>query len=151
MYPEHEAMARLMSMGEYDALTRLDFEVFVERVFKTLNPATRFQANFHISLIVAKLEAVRRGEIKRLIINLPPRNLKSILCSVAFPAYLLGHNPSAKIICASYGQDLATNLAIDCRQILQENWYRSAFPRTELSPDRLAVNAFETTRRLSLA
>jgi hypothetical protein len=138
-------MARMMSAGEYDALTRLDFRVFSERVFKTLNPATPFLDNFHVGLITSKLEAVRTGKIRRLIINLPPRNLKSILCSVAFPAFLMARNPSVKIICASYGQDLASSLAADCRQILQESWYRSAFPKTQLVPDRQAVNAFETT------
>jgi len=60
--------------------------------------------NWHNELIAAKLDACRRGEIKRLIINLPPRSLKSHAASVAFPAFLLGRNPSSQIICASYGQ-----------------------------------------------
>ena len=65
----------------------------------------------HIELIARKLDAVRRGEIKRLIINLPPRHLKSHCVSVAFVAWMLGHDPSKHIICASYGQDLADEMA----------------------------------------
>ena len=62
----------LINPSEFDALTRTDFQVFVERAFAELNPSTAFADNFHIGVICSKLEAVRRGEIKRLIINLPP-------------------------------------------------------------------------------
>jgi hypothetical protein len=63
--------------AELKALLRHDFATFVERCFHELNPQTDFHWNWHISLIAAKLEAVRRGEIRRLIINIPPRHLKS--------------------------------------------------------------------------
>jgi hypothetical protein len=46
---------------------------------------------------------VRQGKIRRLIINLPPRHLKSLMASIAFPAWCLGHDPSAQILCVSYG------------------------------------------------
>jgi hypothetical protein len=52
-----------------------------------------------LSGIAYQLERVRRGEIKRLIINMPPRSLKSMTASVAFPAFVLGHNPTRRIIC----------------------------------------------------
>ena len=135
----------LMTPDEYDALTRTDFTVFAERVFAELNPTTPYADNFHIHIIAAKLEAVRRGEIKRLIINVPPRSLKSILGSVAFPAFMLGHTPSLKFIAASYGQDLSNALARDCRQVMTSHWYKRVFPGAALSADRLAVHAFETT------
>jgi hypothetical protein len=56
---------------------------------------------------VSQLKRVRRGEVRRLIINMPPRSLKSIVASVAFPAFVLGHDPSRRIICVSYSGDLA--------------------------------------------
>jgi hypothetical protein len=59
--------------------------------------------NWHLEVIAAKLTAVREGKIRRLIINLPPRQLKSHLASIAFPAWWLGHNPAGHVICASYG------------------------------------------------
>jgi hypothetical protein len=55
----------LISPDEFDALTRVDFQIFIERVFAELNPSTTYHDNFHIGVIAAKLEAVRRGEIKR--------------------------------------------------------------------------------------
>lgn len=130
---------------EFDAMTRLDLATFIERVFFELNSTTPYLDNFHIHVIVAELEAMRRGETRRLIINVPPRNLKSIIVSVAYVAWLLGHDPGAKIICVSYGQDLADNLARMCRQVMQSDWYMRLFPKTRLSPARLAVNSFETT------
>jgi hypothetical protein len=74
----------------------------------------------------------------RLIINLPPRHLKSLLASVAFPAWWLGHEPSAQILCVSYAQDLADKLSRDCRRIMTSDWYQRIFP-TRLWPQRQAV------------
>ena len=70
-----------------------------------------------------KQKAVRRGEIKRLIINLPPRCLKSHCASVAFVAWMLGHEPSKHIICASYGQDLANEMAALTRNLMLSPLY----------------------------
>jgi hypothetical protein len=60
----------------------------------------------------------------RPIINMPPRHLKSHLASVCFPAWCLGHDPSAQLLCVSYAQDLADKLSHDCRQIVASGWYR---------------------------
>jgi hypothetical protein len=75
---------------------------------------------------------------------MPPRYLKSLLASVAFPAWCLGHDPAAQILCVSYAQELADKLSRDCRRILASDWYRRIFP-TRLSPERQAVPEFETT------
>ena len=84
--------------------------------------------NWHIEIVAAKLEACRRGEIRRLIINVPPRHLKSLCTSIAFPAWVLSLNQAAQILCVSYAQDLADKLARDCRTIMNSNWYKAAFP-----------------------
>ena len=89
--------------------------------------------NWHLEVIAAKLTAVREGKIRRLIINLPPRHLKSLMASIAFPAWCLGHDPSTQILCVSYAQDLADKLARDCRAIMTSPWYRQIFP-TRLAP-----------------
>jgi hypothetical protein len=91
--------------------------------------------SWHVKIIAAKLTAVRYGSIRRLIVNLPPRHLKSLLASVAFPAWCLGHDPSAQLLCVSYAQDPADKLSRDCRHILASDWYRGGFP-TRLSPQR---------------
>ena len=134
-----------LTVEEYDALTRIDFKVFAERCFAELHPGTPFLDNFHIDLICAALDKVRRGEIRRLIINVPPRGLKSHLASVAFPAFIQGHNPSIKTITASYGQELADELARSSRTIMESAWYRRVFPRAQLDPMRRAVHDFHTT------
>jgi hypothetical protein len=102
--------------------------------------------NWHIEVIAAKLAAVRQGKIRQLIINLPSRHLKSLLASIAFPAWCLNHDPSAQLLCVNYAQDLADKLARDCRSIMTSQWYRRIFP-TRLAAHRQAVQEFVTTRQ----
>src|ERR1700751_3932099 len=135
-----------LSPPEYDAILRSDFGFFAQRCFWQLNPQTTLATNWHLEVIAAKLTAVREGKIRRLIINLPPRHLKSLMASIAFPAWCLGHDPSAQILCVSYAQDLADKLARDCRSIVMSPWYRQIFP-TRLAPHRQAVQEFITTRQ----
>src|SRR5258708_19693442 len=130
----------------YKEVLRSDLGCFTERCFYQLNPQAAFLMNWHIEVIAAKLAAVRAGRIRRLIINLPPRHLKSLLASIAFPAWCLGHDPSAQILCVSYAQELADKLARDCRSIMTSPWYRQIFP-TRLAPHRQAVQEFITTRQ----
>ena len=82
--------------------------------------------------------ACRTGTIKRLLICLPPRHLKSLCASVAFPAWVLGHDPSCRIICASYSIELAAKLARDCRAVLE-----SALVPRRLSQDLRLASASE--------
>jgi predicted phage terminase large subunit-like protein len=135
----------LRDQTEFNAVLRADLHAFVQLCFKELNPQTVFQETWHIELILAELEACRRGECKRLIINVPPRSLKSQLVSVAFPAWVLGHRPSAQIIAASYGQDLADRFARDCRTLMASAAYQELFPATRLSPHKQSVEAYMTT------
>ena len=120
--------------------------MFATRCFYDLNPQTEFAMNWHLEVIAAKLTAVREGKIRRLIINLPPRHLKSLMASIAFPAWCLGYDPSAQILCVSYAQDLSDKLARDCRGIMTSPWYRQIFP-TRLAAYRQAVQEFITTRQ----
>ena len=135
--------SKTLSVDEYQFILRRDFTSFIERSFYELNPQTRLFLGPHIEVIATKLEACRQGRIKRLIINLPPRHLKSHCASVAFVAWYLGHRPGGHVICASYGQDLADKLARDCRTIMMSAWYQQLFP-TRLA-DRVAVHDFTTT------
>ena len=135
-----------LTRAEYEAVLRHDFATFVARCFHELNPQAELTMNWHIEVIAAALTAVQQGKIRRLIINLPPRHLKSLMASVAFPAWCLGHDPSAQILCVSYAQDLADKLARDCRAIMMSPWYRRIFP-TRLAAHRQAVQEFITTRQ----
>jgi hypothetical protein len=118
---------------------------FIEYSFYELNPQSRFITSPHIEVLATKLELCRQRKIKRLIINLPPRSLKSHAVSVAFPAWLLGHDPAAQIICASYGQELSDKHARDCRTLMGSASYQRLFPRTRLSSEKQSVNEFLTT------
>jgi predicted phage terminase large subunit-like protein len=131
---------------EMAALLRQDLSSFICRAFQELSPQTEYLHNWHIDLIASKLKDVADGKITRLIINIPPRNLKSICASVAFPAWLLGHYPHHKIICASYASDLAIKLATDCRQVMQAPWYQEVFPNTKLAASRVSASDFNTTK-----
>jgi predicted phage terminase large subunit-like protein len=136
-----------LSPGDYRALLRRDLYGFIERCFYELNPTATFMPNWHLEVIAAALEDCRRGEQTRLSVNEPPRSLKSHCASVAFVAFLLGHEPTAKIICASYGQELANKHAMDCRTIMNSAWYQVLFPHTRLSSQRQALQEFVTTQQ----
>jgi len=133
-----------LSQQEWLLLVRTYLSLFIQRSFLELNPETRFRDNWHLYVIADALERCRRGEIRRLIINVPPRSLKSHSVSVAFVAWLLGHNPSTQIICASYAQELADKLSGDCRALMLTDFYRKLFP-TRLSPQKRALSEFATT------
>jgi hypothetical protein len=84
---------------------------------------------------------------RRLNLNLPPRTLKSFIASVTLPAWLLGRDPSARIIAASYSDDLAGKFSRDCRALLETPFYRRVFPGTKLNPKKASEGEFETTKR----
>jgi predicted phage terminase large subunit-like protein len=129
----------------YPHILRNDFCAFIHRSFLELNPRAEFEQNWHLEVLAAKLEEVRRGGCKRLVINIPPRHLKSHAASIAFPAWLLGHDPAIQILAISYAQDLSDKLARDCRALISSPFYQSLFG-TRLSAERNAVAEFETTQ-----
>jgi hypothetical protein len=113
----------------------------------TVSPGAAFLPNWHIEAIAWHLEQVRLGHIRRLIITMPPRSLKSIAASVAFPAYLLGHDPRSRIVCLSYSNDLAAKHANDFRVVLRSEWYRRAFPNTRIDARKDTEAEVATTHR----
>jgi predicted phage terminase large subunit-like protein len=116
-----------LEQAVHDAILRRDFESFLRRCLMTLNPGSAYLPNWHISAIAHKLERIRCGKTKRLIINMPPRHLKSVTVSVAFPAFLLGHEPWHRIFAISYGDELSLKHALDFRSIVESAWFRRAF------------------------
>ncbi|MDP8998354.1 MAG: terminase family protein [Pseudomonadota bacterium] len=138
-------MNQILSKAEYDALSRQDYFTFFVRSFHDLLGAGTFQYNWHLEVLAAKLQAVVDGKIKRLIINIPPRHLKSLMASIALPAFILGRDPKASIICVSYAQDLTDKFARDCRALMQSAWYQSIFP-TRLTQSRAALQELITTQ-----
>lgn len=125
-------MGKILEQQFHDALLRRHLELLVQRSVMTLNQGRPYLPNWHISAICYALERVTRGEIKRLIINLPPRHLKSIIASVALPAWILGLEPHRRIVCLSYAHELAAKHASDFRAVAQSEWYWRAFPRMRI-------------------
>lgn len=134
-----------LSLEELAAAKRQDFATFFLLCFQTLHSGADFHDNWHIGFMARMLQDCQGGRILRLIINIAPRHLKSLLASVALPLFILGHNPSARIMCLSYGQDLADKLARDRLTIARSSWYQALFPGTRLSSERQAVSEFTTT------
>jgi predicted phage terminase large subunit-like protein len=130
-----------------EALLRSNFRAFLHKTFLTLSPGQTYIASWHVEAIACQLERVRRGEARRLIINMPPRSLKSIAASVAFPAFVLGNDPSRRIICVSYSGDLAKKHSNDFRDVLESPWYRAAFPATRIGPFKNSETEIELTAR----
>jgi len=87
------------------------------------------------------------GALPRLVLNLPPRTLKSFLVSVCLPAWLLGRDPSARIICASYAEDLSNKFSRDSRALMESASFKRLCPSARLDKRKITEGEFETTRR----
>ena len=139
--------------GEYsrrflaDAILRSDMYSFVQAIFPTVAAGSTFLGNWHLEAITYALTRVLRGEIKRLIITVPPRSLKSICASVAFPALVLGLDPSRRIICVSYSEGLARKHANDFRAVMRSPLYLRLFPGTRISAAKDTELEVMTTAR----
>lgn len=125
---------------------RTDLTTFIHRAFQTVSPGERYIPNWHVEAMAWHLAECAAGRIKRLLITMPPRQLKSLCASVAFPAWTLGRNPSSRIVCVSYAADLAIKLSRDCRLVMESEWYRNAFPWARLAKDKNTEHEFETIR-----
>jgi len=125
--------AELDERSAFNALLRQDFVFFAQRSFETLHPGADYEHNWHIEAMAAALRDAQEGRTRRLLITLPPRHMKSLCVSVAWVAFLLGHDPTLRIILVSYGQELSgANLRL-LRTVLESDWYREIFPDTRLA------------------
>ena len=93
-----------------------------------VRPGISFKPNWHLEAVTEKLSKVASGKIRRLIITLPPRTLKSLCASVALPAWFLGHYPSERVVVVSYSDFLARSHANDFRLLVNDRIYQAAFP-----------------------
>jgi predicted phage terminase large subunit-like protein len=126
------------------ALLREDFVSFACKCFFELNPSLDFKPNWYIEHLAHELLACLAGERKRMIIAAPPRHGKSTLASVVFPAWCLGHNPSMRIIGASYGQEVAARFQLDFRKIVESDWYGEVFPQFQINSSKCTEREVQT-------
>jgi hypothetical protein len=116
--------------AQRDAIFRSNFLAFFHASFHELEPNKKFEPNWHHEAI-SELLVQSQGKLTHAFISAPPRSLKSLLVSVVWVAFKLGHDPTHKFICASYSRDLANHLGAQCRKLMQSDLYCRLF-RTRL-------------------
>ena len=133
-----------MSRRDLIALARVDFGVFSVLMFPELHNGEQIIPAPYVNLMAEALMSVRDGAVNRLIFNLPPGHMKSLIVSVMFTAWMLGVDPSKRILCISYGEDLAKQLSRQTRRLMASRLYGLIFPQTILA--KQAEDLLTTTR-----
>jgi predicted phage terminase large subunit-like protein len=145
------AASQLSPAEQFELYRRLlenDFGGFVRAAWPILEPATPFLDNWHIDLIAEYLTLVQRREIRRLIINVPPRHMKSLLCTVLFPCWVWTQSPGARFICSSYAETLSIKHSLDRREVIDSDWYQRLWgDRVCFSDDQNAKSEYRNTAR----
>lgn len=124
-------------------LIRADFTSFVRKAFYHDHGEQTLGNESYVDYLCFELDKVAKGATKRLVINLPPRHLKTFLAAVYLPAWILAKNPAARIIVVTYSDSLAEHITYCIRKVLQSPWYAQAF-KTRVARDRSKVGDFAT-------
>src|SRR5438046_2316824 len=132
-------------------LTRLaqrSLRAYVEQAWPILEPDTPFLPNWHIDLLIEYLEAVTAGEIRDVLITMPPRSMKSLVVSILWPTWEWIRRPGGRWLFVSYADALASKHSLDRRTIIQSDWYQSRWGDTiRLAADQNVKSEFQNTRR----
>jgi predicted phage terminase large subunit-like protein len=124
------------------------FRFLRDYAWPVLQPGTEFVDNWHVHAICEHLEAVTKGDIKRLLINLPFRMLKSTIISQAYPAWEWLAKPSIQYLSASYAKDVATRDAVDSRRIIESDAYQLAWgDRYKMTSDQNVKTRYENDKK----
>jgi predicted phage terminase large subunit-like protein len=127
-----------------NAAMQRHFAIFLEKAFTSLN-SEPFESHDYVEYLCYFAECFANGSKRFININLPPRHLKTFLFSKALPAWMIGHNPSEKLMIICGNEALAKNIAYEIRLIMRQSWYRKAFP-ARLAADHSEVFDFRTTQ-----
>ena len=136
-----------VKQGDFDAVCRQKFSAFSQKAFDVLHPSTPLEYNWHIDCIGEHLQAVWEHDIQNIIINLPPRLLKTYLASVAFPAWGFNKDPSIKFMTTSFKFPLAKRMTRQTKQIMESTWYKELAPNAQISSEQNEKHYFETTAK----
>lgn len=121
---------------------------FIRSAWHVLEPETPLLWNWHLDAVCEHFQALDLGQIRRLIVNVPPRSLKSITASVCYPAWVWTRAPHRRFMGASYAQSLATKLSVDCRLLVESPWYQMHWGHLfQLKDDANQKMEFENDRR----
>jgi predicted phage terminase large subunit-like protein len=120
---------------------------FVAGAWPVIEAATPYVHGWHVDAICEHLEAVTSGEIRNLVINMPPRHMKSLLVSVFWPCWDWTLHPSRRWLFASYAQSLATRDSVKCRRLIRSPWYQRLYGRVfTLTGDQNQKMRFENDK-----
>lgn len=121
---------------------------FIKLMWPIIEPGTAFKDAMHIEAICEHLEAVTRGEIRNLLINIPPGHAKSLIISVFWPAWEWIKYPERRWIFASYAAQLAIRDSVRCRDLIASHKYKTVFePQWSLSDDQNQKIRFNNTKK----
>lgn len=121
---------------------------YTKNVWPILEPATPFSSNWHIDYITEHLEAIKAGQITRLLVNIPPRYMKSTLITVHFPTWMWIEDPSSRWVFSSYSASLSTKHSVDRRAIIQSPWYQERWAdKFQLSTDQNVKTEYTNDKR----
>jgi hypothetical protein len=127
------------------ALLARDLMAFTEFAFGIVRPGVQLKRSWHLDALTYKLSQVAKGYIRRLLVTLPPRSLKSLCASVALPAWFLGHYSWERVVVVSYSDFLSRHHANDFRRVVNHPLYQATFPAMRL--DRDTDREITTTER----
>jgi predicted phage terminase large subunit-like protein len=117
-----------VSLADIDRLIcQRSLAEFCKKAWPIIEPGTELVWGWHIEAICEHLEAVSRGEILRLLINMPPRHMKSTIVSVMWPAWEWTFKPESRWLCASYALQLSIRDTLASRRLIESPWYQSLF------------------------
>jgi predicted phage terminase large subunit-like protein len=120
---------------------------FVRQAWPVVEPSTPFVPGWHIDAIIEHLEAVTRGQIRNLLINVPPRHMKSLLVSVFWPAWEWIRHPERRWLYSSYAASLSIRDSIKCRRLIESPWYQARWgDRFALTSDQNTKMRFDNSR-----
>ena len=122
---EKERRSRGEELREEAARLSGDLRAFMRAAWHIVEPRTALSPNWHLDAIADHLQAAYEREIRRLLINVPPGAMKSLMVSVFGPAWQWTHTPEERFLTASYGEKLATRDAVKTRRLIQSAWYRA--------------------------
>lgn len=120
-------------------LARMSLSGYAPLIFQ------RFEVARHHSKLISKLEAVERGELKRLMVFMPPRHGKSLISTQIFPAWYLGRNPEKSVITATYSQDLSDDFGRNVRNFVNDPYTHAVFPELQIAEDSNSMKRFMTS------
>lgn len=128
----------------YKTVCENDLAFFLQQAFKIIYPEQTYEHNWHVDVLCKHLEAISRGEIRNLDINISPRTIKSLLINIVFPSWVWAKSPHKKFITASYAASLSIGFNIRRRSLITSQWYQSFWP-IKIKEDRNTTHVFENS------